>query len=82
MGDHSAPERADRDALQRAARTFAQGLAVVVVGAASAALTAAVAGGVEWTRAYWVAVGLACAQAAVSAGASYVHRRFGSDPAA
>jgi hypothetical protein len=62
------------DARNRAVRTFTQGLWVTVVGAATAAVTAAIAPGIRWTKEYWTGVALAVGGAVVLAGTSYVHR--------
>lgn len=80
MGEHSTPDEINRDALVRAWRTFGQGLVVVAALAGATALYTAVTPGVSWTGAYWSATGLAIAQAVLSAVASYVHRKLGSDP--
>jgi len=70
----SSPSAVVRDASNRGLRTLAQGLAVDVLAAVAVVLTAAVAGGIEWTEAYWVALGLAVAKSAVTALVSYVAR--------
>lgn len=70
----STPNAVVRDAGNRALRTLAQGLAVDVLAAVSIALTAAVAGGIEWTSAYWVALALAVAKSAIVAVVSYLAR--------
>jgi hypothetical protein len=66
----------EQDAQVRAFRTFAQGLTVDVFAAIAVALTAAVAGGIEWTSAYWVALGLAVSKSVIVAIVSYLARRF------
>lgn len=78
MGEHTAINDVKADALQRAARTFAQGLATVALVALSTALITAFAPGIEWTSSYWQATALAAGQAVLMAAASYVHRRLGS----
>ena len=65
----------ERDAQTRAYRTLIQGLMVDVLAAIAVALTAAIAGGIEWTQAYWVALGLAVAKSAIVAVVSYIARR-------
>ena len=66
----------ETDAQVRAWRTFVQGAGVDVATACAVALTAAVAAGIEWTQAYWLALGLAVARSAVVAAVSYFARRF------
>lgn len=68
------PNAVERDAANRASRTLFQGLAVDVLAAVAVALTVAIAGGIEWTSAYWAALGLAAAKSAVTAIVSYVSR--------
>lgn len=65
----------ESDARQRALRTLAQGFAVDVAAGVATALAAGIAGGIEWTDAYWVALGLAVAKSAVTAAVSYFARR-------
>lgn len=64
------------DASERAFRTLLQGLAVDVLAGIGVALTAAIAGGIEWTQAYWLALALAVGKSAVTAIVSYFARRF------
>jgi len=66
----------DRDASERAFRTLLQGLAVDVLAGIGVALTAAVAGGIQWTQAYWVALALAVGKSAVTAVVSYFARKL------
>lgn len=66
----------ETDARQRALRTLAQGFAVDVAAGIGVALAAGLAGGIEWTQAYWVALGLAVAKSAVTAAVSYVARKL------
>jgi hypothetical protein len=61
----------ESDARQRALRTLAQGFAVDVAAGVGVALAAGLAGGIEWTQAYWVALGLA-----VTAAVSYIARKL------
>lgn len=66
----------ETDAQVRAFRTFVQGVGVDVLAAIAVALTAAIAGGIEWTSAYWLALSLAVAKSAVVAIVSYLARKF------
>lgn len=66
----------ERDAQVRGLRTFAQGLLVDAAAAVAVVLTVAVAGGIEWTSAYWVALGLAVGKSVVVAAVSYLARKF------
>lgn len=66
----------ERDASERAFRTLLQGLAVDVLAAVGVALTAAIAGGIQWTQAYWLALSLAVAKSAVTAIVSYFARKL------
>jgi hypothetical protein len=68
------PNAVVRDAGNRALRTLAQGLGVDVLAAVAVVLTAAVAGGIEWTEAYWVALALAVAKSVITALVSYLAR--------
>lgn len=63
------------DAGERAWRTLVQGLLVDVTAAVAVAVSAAIAGGIDWTQTYWVALGLAVAKSALTAGLSYFARR-------
>jgi hypothetical protein len=75
MNAHPSSLDADvRDARTRGWRTLAQGLAVDVLAGASVALVAATSGGIEWSQAYWVTLGLAVAKSAITAAVSYVAR--------
>jgi hypothetical protein len=70
------PPRAEADAQTRAFRTLIQGLIVDMLAAIAVALAAAIAGGIEWTQAYWVALALAVGKSAVTAIVSYFARKF------
>lgn len=66
----------ERDARNRAFRTFVQGFGLDVAAGAVTALGVGIAGGIEWTRLYWVALGLAVAKSVIQAGVSYLARKF------
>lgn len=66
----------ETDARERALRTFAQGFGVDVAAGIVVALSAGIAGGIEWTSAYWVALGLAVGKSAVTAAVSYFARKL------
>jgi hypothetical protein len=66
----------ETDARNRGWRTLMQGLGLDVAVAAATALVAGAAGGVEWTRLYWIALGLAVAKSAVQGAISYFARKF------
>jgi phosphatidylserine synthase len=68
-----APSTVAVDARNRAARTFFQGLAIDVVAAVVVVLLPAVSN-VEWTPAYWGALGLIVAKTCLTALISYVAR--------
>lgn len=61
------------DARSRSARTIVQGLGIDVAVALVLVLAVAVTG-LEWTRAYWVALGLSLARTAVQAVVAYFFR--------
>lgn len=65
----------EADARNRALRTVVQGLGIDLIAAVAVALSVAVAGGIEWTRAYWIALGLAVAKSLITAAVSYLARR-------
>lgn len=69
-----------RDAINRAVRTFIQGLWVAVTGAAVTAVSAALSGQIRWTKEYWYGVGLAVVGAVAMAAASYIHRVVSPPP--
>ena len=64
------------DAANRAWRTLIQGLVFDVAAAIAVAATAAIAPGIEWTRAYWLAFALALGKSAVVSIVSYFARKF------
>jgi hypothetical protein len=66
----------ETDASERAFRTLIQGLAFDVAAAIVVALSAAIAPGIEWTRAYWVALALAIGKSAVVSMVSYFARKL------
>lgn len=68
------PRPVERDASVRAFRTLMQGLAVDLATAIVLALTAAIAGGIEWTQAYWIALALAVGKSSITAIVSYAAR--------
>lgn len=70
------PPRVERDAAERAWRTWMQGLAVDVAAGVGVALVAGVAGGIEWTHAYWIALALAVGKSSVTAALAYFARKF------
>lgn len=67
---------AGRDAAERAWRTLGQGLLVDLAAGVGVALAAGIAGGIQWTQAYWLALGLAVAKSGVTAIVSYVARKL------
>jgi len=75
MNTDSTPA-ADRDAGERAFRTLIQGLLFDVAAAVVVALSAAIAPGIEWTRAYWVALALAVGKSAIVSVVSYFARKL------
>jgi hypothetical protein len=81
MNEFDVLDVAKADAVKRALRTLAQGLAAtVLVAVVSTVYEAVFAGDVEWNGAYWAKIGIMAGSAAVTAAVSYLHRRFGSDP--
>lgn len=70
----STPNAVVRDAGNRAWRTLAQGLLVDVTAATAVAVAAAIAGGIEWTQAYWLGLSLAVGKSVITAAVSYVAR--------
>ena len=69
------PAPANVDAKSRAWRTFVQG-ATVTVAAAVVPVVLAATGTIEWTGAWWAALGVTVGQTALTAGLSYVARRL------
>lgn len=69
------PKSADDDARQRAVRTWVGGIIASVLLAVLPVLDAA-AGNIEWSTAWWVALGNAVLAPAVSAVVSYVLRHL------
>lgn len=69
------PATAAVDARNRAFRTFVQGLGIDVLIAVLLVLVPAVAG-LEWSVAWWAALGLAAARSALGAGVAYLARMF------
>ncbi len=68
------PAPAAQDAKNRAFRTLLQSL-LVDVGAAVVLAITPLLSGVEWSKGYWIAVGLLAARSAVTALVSWVARR-------
>lgn len=66
----------ETDARRRAVRTLVQGFAVDVGAGIAVALVAGIAGGIEWTHTYWIALGLAVAKSAITAAVSYFARKI------
>ena len=69
------------DAMNRALRTFVQGLAVDTAAAVTLVLTAQL-GDLHWTRAWWAALGVLLVKTAVSTAVAYASRRLKPPPAA
>ncbi len=69
-----APLSAEDDARNRALRTFVQGLGLDVAVALSVFLAASFTD-IQWTREYWVALGLTAARTVLLAAVSYVARK-------
>lgn len=67
------PAPANVDARSRAWRTFLQGLIAAVV-VAVGPVVATAAGGIHWTREYWIGLGVLAGNAAVAAAVAYVMR--------
>lgn len=65
----------EADARNRALRTFAQGFGVDLAAGAAVALVAGTSGGIEWTQAYWIGLGLAVAKSVVTAAVAYFARK-------
>lgn len=69
------PKSATDDARQRAIRSYVGGLIVAVLGAVVPILEAA-AGNIQWSKAWWIALGITVASPALHAAASYVMRHL------
>jgi hypothetical protein len=69
------PKSAADDARQRAVRSYLGGLIVAVLGSAVPILEAA-AGDLQWSRAWWIALGITVASPALHAAAAYVLRHL------
>ncbi len=67
------PAPAHVDAKSRAWRTLVQG-GTVTVAAAVVPVVLASTGTIQWTGAWWAALGVTCGQTALTAGLSYVAR--------
>lgn len=75
MNTISLPATAEVDARNRAARTFWQMLGIDVLIAVLIVMAPAIAN-VEWSVAWWAALGLAVARSALGAVVSYLARKF------
>lgn len=71
----SSPAQVDRDARVRAWRTFFTNLAFDVA-AGVAAFLVTVVGNLEWTRTYWIALGLGVAKSVITGIMTYFIRKF------
>lgn len=71
--DTSTPTVVSADARTRAWRTFVQGFGIDVTVAVVLALLPAFTG-IEWTAAYWAALGLSVARTSLQAAVSYLAR--------
>lgn len=69
------------DARNRAWRTLAQGL-LLDVGVAVALLLAVALADVQWTRAYWIALGASLGRTVAQTGVAYVMRHLKPPPTA
>ncbi len=76
MNADSTPPRVEKDARERGWRTFVQGLGLDVAAGVVTALVAGTVTGIEWTRLYWVALGLAVAKSATQGAISYFARKI------
>jgi hypothetical protein len=79
MSTHASAQLTKRDAVNRAVRTFIQGLWVDVLAAVTGAATLALAD-VHWTKAWGTALVLLLAKTAATAATSYVYRRLKPPP--
>lgn len=75
MSEPADQVRTDRDASIRGLRTFMWGL-LVDVGAAGVAFLATVIGDLEWTRVYWVMLGLGLAKSVVQGVVAFFMRKL------
>ncbi len=69
------PATKNEDAWVRAGRTFAQGL-LLDVAVASAVFLVTVIGDLEWTRVYWVMLGLGLAKSVIQGIVAYLARKW------
>lgn len=81
MSDVESSGRVATDARSRALRTLAQGL-LLDVAAAVVAVAATWLPDVQWTRAWWMALGLLVAKTALLAAVSYAARKVVPPPSA
>lgn len=81
MNTDSTPPPVEADARNRGWRTFVQGLGLDIAAGVITALVAGTVSGIEWTRLYWVALGLAVAKSAIQAVISYFARKMVPPPA-
>jgi hypothetical protein len=70
----TAPVSTERDARSRALRSFTWGLLIDVTVAVVLVLSTAFTN-IEWTREYWVTIGLSVAKSVLQAAVAYVARR-------
>lgn len=73
--DEYAADQVKTDAAERSWRTFAQGFAIDVAVTLVLVMTTTFTS-IEWTAAYWQAVGLLLAKTAIQAGVSNLARRL------
>jgi len=71
--DYTTDAETSHDARNRAWRTFLQGLAIDVM-VALWGLVASLAGGIEWNRAFWVALAVLAGKTVVQTVVSYLAR--------
>ena len=69
------PKSATDDARQRAIRSYLGGL-IVAVAADVVPILEASAGNLQWSRAWWIALGITVASPALHAAAAYVLRHL------
>jgi hypothetical protein len=70
-----APTSVESDARVRGWRSFIQGL-LVDVSAAGVVFLVTVIGNLEWTRAYWLALGLGFAKSLIQGAVAYFARKL------